>query len=182
MKYFLSTTSLILLAVMISACNIDAPDVNTPTPEILISETPTDMVSPSPTPSMTPSVTPTADVDAVPVVVASPLPTQDPFVPDADGNVNAPTPEPTQGPCPVTVQEGETLTIAANRNLCGNQMTNGLLDAIVLFNENITNANLVSPGLEFFVPLPSATPTPEGLMMTETAAAEQGRSVLGDIG
>ncbi|MEL6306499.1 MAG: hypothetical protein AAFQ52_00070 [Chloroflexota bacterium] len=182
MKYFLSTTSLILLAVIISACNIDAPDVNTPTPEILISETPTDMVSPSPTASPTSSVTPTADVDTVPVVVASPLPTQDPFAPDADGNVNAPTPEPTQGACPAVVQEGETLTIAINRNLCGNAPTIALIDAVVQFNENITNADFVSPGLEFFVPLPTATSTPEGLMMTETAAAERGISVFSGSG
>lgn len=182
MKYFLSTTRLILLAVVISACNIEAPDVNTPTPEILISETPTDMASPSPTASTTPSVTPTADVDAVPVVVASPLPTRDPFAPDADGNVNAPTPEPTQGACPATVRDGETLTQTLIRVPCGNVVNLGLVAAVVQANENITNADLVSPGLEFFVPLPTLTPTPEGFVMTETAAAERGISVFSGSG
>lgn len=172
MKRLFLLCGLSIAALIISACNISVPNV-TPTPEILISETATLEPSISPTASTTPTGTPTQVIDAVPVVVASPLPTQNEFLPDAET-----TPEPTAGPCEVTVQEGETLTQSVLRVPCGNQVNPGLISAIVQFNEDITNADFVSPGLTFFVPLPTLTPTPEGLMMTETAAAQQGISVF----
>ena len=156
-----------LSLLLLTACNLNSPDVE-PSPEILITDTPTIAVSPSPTASLTPSITPTIEIDDVPVIVASPLPTQD----------NAPvlevTPTSTQGPCEVTLQDGEAMTGALLRVPCGNEVTFGLIDAVVAFNDNITNADLLPPGITFFVPLPSATPIPEGADMTATAAAIQG--------
>lgn len=161
-----------LSLLLLTACNLNVPDVE-PSPEILITDTPTMAVSPLPTASLTPSMTPTNEVPDVPVVVASPLPTQD----------NAPVlevmPTETPGPCEVTLLEGEAMTGALLRVPCGNQVTFGLIDAVVAFNDNITNADILPPGITFFVPLPSPTPRPEGADMTATAAAEQGLSLDG---
>lgn len=172
MKRLLSG-SLGLFLFILTACNLTAPEIN-PSPEVLITNTPTVDVEPSLSPSLTPSATPTLEVVDVPVIVATQIPTQNDLVPNLDV-----TPTATRGACEVTVQENETLTIAMNRNLCGNQPTNGLIAAIVAFNENITNADFVSPGLTFFVPLPSPTPIPEGANMTETAAAEDQTIIFG---
>lgn len=158
--------------VLLSACNIAVPDI-TPTPEILITETLTLQVSPSSTTSPIVSPTITQEIVDVPVIVASPLPTQN-TLPVVDV-----TPTATQGPCEVTIQEGETLSLAVNRNLCGNAPRQSLIDAVVAFNDNITNPDVVSAGLVFFVPLPTPTPIPEGADMTQTVAAEQGISVIG---
>src|SRR5690606_3097158 len=137
-------------------------------------ETPTLSASVSPTPSLTPSVTPTREIADVPVVVASQLPTRDDVAPRFDI-----TPTATRGACEVTILDEEALTGALLRVPCGNQVNFGLIDAVVAFNENITNPDLVSPGLTFFVPLPTPTPIPEGASMTETAAAEDDTLVFG---
>ncbi|MGB7341508.1 MAG: LysM domain-containing protein [Phototrophicaceae bacterium] len=171
----LRMSAILCLIFVLSACNISVPDDN-PAPEILITETPTLAISPSPSPSLTASVTPTQEISDVPVIVASQLPTQDNLAPES--NI---TPTPTQGACEATILEGEALIGALLRVPCGNQVTNGLVDAVVAFNDNITNANVVSSGLTFFVPLPSPTPVPEGADMTETAAAERDVTLLGNI-
>lgn len=171
MKRFLVGNA-VLLVFMLTACNIAVPDV-TPTPEILISETAAPDNQATLTPSLTPSITTTLAVNDVPVVVASPIPTEDDFNLVVDV-----TETPTQGPCEVTILDGEALTGALLRVPCGNEVNFGLIDAVVAFNENITNPDFVSPGLTFFVPLPTPTPIPEGANMTETAAAEQGISVF----
>ncbi|MGJ3238950.1 MAG: LysM peptidoglycan-binding domain-containing protein [Anaerolineae bacterium] len=165
MKYSL-IGSVFLIILGLTACNIAVPDVS-PSPEILISDTPT--LENTPTNMPTSSPTATEPMIDVPVIVASPLPTQDDLA-IIPSNV---TPIATQGPCEVTIREGEALTEALLRVPCGNEVNFGLIDAVVAFNENITNANLVSPGLTFFVPLPSPTPTPEGAELTATAAAER---------
>ena len=84
------------------------------------------------------------------------------------------TPVPTQGPCEVTILDGEALTGALLRVPCGNEVNFGLLDAVVAFNDNLSNADFVSPGMTLLVPLPSPTPIPEGADMTATSAALQG--------
>lgn len=166
-------SSIVLSLLILTACNLTTPDVQ-PSPEILITDTSTPDVAPSATASLTPSITPDREIVDVPVVVASALPTDDDLAPIL--NV---TPTSTQGPCEATILDGEALTGALLRIPCGNEVNFGLLDAVVAFNDNITNADFVSPGLIFFVPLPSPTPIPEGADMTETAAAERGVTVFG---
>lgn len=161
-------SSLALSLLILTACNLTTPDIE-PSPEILITDTSTPDVVPSATASLTPSITPTREIVDVPVIVASPLPTENDLAPVINF-----TAIPTQGPCEVTVLDGEALTGALLRIPCGNEVSFGLLDAVVAFNDNITNADFVSPGLTFFVPLPSPTPIPEGADMTETAAADRG--------
>lgn len=160
-----------LFVLLLTACNLTVPDNE---PEILITETPTLSASTSPTPSLTPSITSTSQIVDVPVIVASQIPTRDDLVPNVDV-----TPTATRGACEVTILDNEALTGALLRVPCGNQVNFGLIDAVVAFNENITNPDLVSPGLTFFVPLPTATPIPEGASMTETAAAENDTLVIG---
>lgn len=164
-----------LLVLILTACNLSTPDIN-PSPEVLLSETPTLEASALPSPSLTPSVTPTLEVNDVPVIVASPLPTRDAFVPNPDV-----IPTATQGACEVTILDNEALIGALLRVPCGNEVNFGLVDAVVAFNENITNSDFVSPGLTFFVPLPSPTPIPEGANMTETASAEIDSITFGNI-
>ena len=157
-----------LALLILTACNLTDPDVN-PSPEILITDTSTPDIAPTATASITPSITPTREIADVPVIVASPLPTEDDLVP-----VINESPVPTQGPCEVTIQDGEALTGALLRVPCGNQVNFGLLDAVVAFNDNLANADFVSPGMTLLVPLPSPTPIPEGADMTATSAAIQG--------
>src|SRR5689334_24994961 len=99
MKRLFSLAMLLIFG--LAACNINTPDV-TPTAEILISDTPTSEVVSSATPSITPSLTATREVVDVPVVVASPLPSQSISVPTLDAE-----PSPTVGPCAETVQEND---------------------------------------------------------------------------
>ncbi len=158
--------SFLLLGLLLAACNLNAPDI-TPTPEILISDTPT--LSPSPTVSATPTRTPTQEQVEVPVVISTPVPTEPDLVPDAN------TATPTPSACEVTVQQGDTLTIILFREPCGNQITQGLIDAVVSLNENLANADILPAiGSVLIVPRPTATPIPAGADMTETAAAGMG--------
>jgi hypothetical protein len=160
----------LLMVMMIAACNISTPDI-TPTAEILISDTPTPETSPSATSSPTPSVTATEAVVEVPVQIASPLPTQ---APDSVGPVPDVPPTATTGPCVETVQSGDTLTIILFRQPCGNTVSNDLIRAVVAFNTNITNADILPPvGSEILIPLPTITPTPVNFEITQTAAARQ---------
>lgn len=163
----------LLLVSIMSACNIALPNV-TPTPEVLISETPTPLQSPTTTPSATPLATATSASLEIPVVVASPLPTQL-AVPEVET-----LPTATLAPCPLTIQAGETLLVAVGRVPCGNLPGLPLVDAVVRFNDNLTNPDIVREGLELLVPRPSPTPIPEGLELTQTVAARTGIEVLGD--
>ena len=65
-----------LSLLILTACNLTAPDVN-PSPEILITDTSIPDIAPTATASLTPSITPTREIADVPVIVASPLPTED---------------------------------------------------------------------------------------------------------
>ncbi len=171
--------SLLILSLLLAACNISTPDV-TPTPEVLISETPTLTVSP--TASLMPTTlstgTPSPGFTEVAVVVATAIPT--------DGGLPAPdmaetTPETTAVPgCPATIQQGETLTIALYRVPCNNTVAQGLIDAVVAYNDNIVNPNIINAGTNFIVPPPTPTPIPPGANMTETAAAERGVRIIGN--
>lgn len=171
---FLSIAAFLLIS-FLSACNLDTPNI-TPTPEVLITETPTQVVSPTLTASPTASATATEDIIEVPVIVATPLPLQ----PDAPIVDTIPTETP--APCPATIRSGETLSNAVFRVSCGNSQTFDLIDAVVAFNDNIINPDIVSEGLEFLVPRPSATPIPQGLEMTQTVAAQTGIDSLGGVG
>ncbi len=164
-------TGALLTGALLAACNIDTPEI-TPTPEILISETP--MPSLTPTISATPSQTPTQEQVEVPVVVSTPIPTEPELVPEA----NTPTPTPTF--CEVTVQEGDTLTIILFREPCGNQVNQGLINAVVALNENLANPDVLpSIGSVLRVPRPTPTPVPAGAELTQTAAADTGVEIIG---
>lgn len=167
-----------ILSILLAACNISTPNV-TPTPEVLLSDTPTPQQTATPTITLSPMASPTItpNNDIVPVLVATALPTQ-PVVPAIET-----LPTATPGPCAVTIQAGETLTAALLRVPCDNRVSNGLLQAVVAFNENLSNADFVFEGLELLVPRPSPTPIPEGLEITQTAAAQAGLGdILGNVG
>ncbi|MCA9914505.1 MAG: LysM peptidoglycan-binding domain-containing protein, partial [Anaerolineae bacterium] len=162
---------ILLTGLLLAACNLNAPEI-TPTPEILISDTPT--LSPSPTVSATPTRTPTQEQVEVPVVISTPVPTEPDLVPEAN------TPKPTPSTCEVSVQEGDTLTIMLFREPCGNQITQGLIDAVVALNDNLANADILPAiGSVLIVPRPTATPVPAGIEMTQTAGAESGVTIIG---
>jgi hypothetical protein len=164
--------SALLIAALLAACNIDAPQI-TPTPEILISETPT--ISATPTVSATPSQTATQEQVEIPVVVSTPVPTEPDLVPEAN------TPTPTPSFCEVAVQEGDTLTIMLFRESCGNQVNQGLIDAVVALNENLANPDVLPAiGSTLRVPRPTPTPVPAGLEMTQTASADSGITIIGN--
>jgi hypothetical protein len=163
----------LLLLFGLAACNINTPDI-TPTAEILISDTPTSEIASTPTPGITPSLTATREIADVPVIVASPLPTQSDFVPTSDA-----PPSPTSGPCIETVQVGDSLIGILSRTPCGNEVTFGLVDAVVELNENIANADVLPAiGSTILIPLPTSTPIPEGANMTETQAALDGVEII----
>jgi hypothetical protein len=171
MKRLFSLALLLLFG--LAACNINTPDV-TPTAEILISDTPTQEILSTPTPSITPSLTPTREIVDVPVIIASPLPTQSDFLPTSDAPPTA-----TPGPCVETVQEGDSLITILSRTPCGNQVSFGLIDAVVALNDNIANADILPPiGSTILIPLPSPTPIPAGANETETQAARDGVMLL----
>jgi hypothetical protein len=180
-RYFILKSSLLLISLLLAACNISTPNI-TPTSEILISETPTvqpsPTMSPSPTSAVTATRTPTPGFTEVAVVVATAIPTESGLpAPDAPET----TPEATAIPgCEATIQEGESLTQALFRVSCNNEITNGLIEAVVAYNDNIVNANIVNAGTTFIVPPPTATPIPPGADMTETAAAERGVRIIGN--
>jgi len=166
MQKIFTVAGVLVIGWVLAACNIDAPEI-TPTPEVLISETPT--LSPTATVSATPTQTATQEQVDVPVVISTPVPTEPEFAPEMD------TLTPTPPYCEITVQEGDTLTIMLFRNPCGNQVNQGLIDAVVAFNENLANADILPAiGSVLRVPPPTPTPIPAGADMTETAAAGMG--------
>jgi hypothetical protein len=170
-RLFLS--GIFALMTLLTACNINTPNM-TPTAEALIPDTPLPQIVHSPTPSQTPSLTPTNAVVEVPVVVSSPLPTQD-LMP-----TEMMTPSATPGPCAETVQQGDTLTVILFRNPCGNEITQGLINAVVAINDNLFNPDILPAlGSTILIPLPSPTLIPEGADMTETAQAEDGVIIIG---
>ena len=162
-----------VLAFVLAACNMNMPPM-TPTAEILISDTPTPEIVASPTITITPSLTPTREINEVPVVVASPMPSQT----DAAPTLDVP-PSPTSGPCVETVQTGDTLIQILFRSPCGNEVNQGLIDAVVALNDNIANADILPAiGSTVLIPMPSPTPIPAGADLTQTAAAITGRDVI----
>lgn len=167
MKRLLISGTLFLMLIL-TACNLNISNV-TPTPEVLRTNTATPQIVLSSTPNQTALPTPTSEVIEIPVVVASPLPTQD-LMP-----TEFVSPSPTLGPCPETVQQGDTLTVILFRTPCGNEVSQGLINAVVALNENLFNADILpAVGSTILIPLPSPTPIPMGADMTETAQAETG--------
>lgn len=165
-------SSLGALVMLLTACNITTPNI-TPTPEILVTDTATAEIVLSPIASATVSQTPTSEVD-IPVMVSTPFPTQD-FMP-----TEFITPSPTPGPCPETVQQGDTLTIILFRTPCGNEVTQGLINAVVALNDNLYNPDILpAVGSTILIPLPTSTPIPPGADMTETAEAVDNVTVIG---
>src|SRR5262245_6323495 len=107
MKQWILKIALVIVCGTLAACNITTPPNVTPTAEILISDTPTLDVSPSPSPSPSPSLTATDAVVEVPVLIASPLPSQPP---DSVGPTLDVPPTTTEEPFyRYTIKEGETL-------------------------------------------------------------------------
>lgn len=170
-----SALGLLLAGLLVAACNINTPNNPTPTAEVLISATPTAEATLSSTPSPSPTVTETDVVDDVPVQISTPLPTQ----PDID-MTPLPTATSEAAPCEVTVQQGDTLTIMLFRQPCGNQVNQGLINAVVAFNDNLFDPNILPAiGSTIRVPRPTPTPIPPGADMTETAAAASGVTIIG---
>lgn len=165
-----------VLAFVLAACNMNTPPM-TPTAEILISDTPTPEIVSSPTITITPSLTPTREINEIPVVVASPLPTQAINVPTSDA-----PPSPTSGPCVETVQTGDTLIQILLRTPCGNEVNQGLIDAVVVLNDNISNADfLPAIGSTILIPMPTPTPIPAGADLTQTAAVNNNFDVQNGV-
>jgi len=163
-----------IACMLLAACNISAPIV-TPTAEVLVSNTPTSEVTLTSTPSLTPSSTSRPDEVDVPVIVVT----------IEDNLVSLPTDistaTPTPGACEVVIIEGDTLIQILSRESCGNQRGQALIDAVVALNDNLFDADILPPvGESLLIPRPTPTPIPEGIEMTETAAAERGVRVLGN--
>lgn len=168
-----------MVSALLTACNISTPQEIEPTVEVLISATPTEAVSNTPTPSLTPSATPTPqDVVDVPVIVATPVP--------IDQNIIAePTqilePTPTLTPWVHIVQEGETLGFIMRLQPWGYpQFDEAVINAILQAN-GLASANQLRVGQELIIPFRTPTPIPEGIELTEAAAAQRGVEVIGNI-
>jgi len=160
---------LLVLALLLSACNINAPEmISTPTVELL--ETATPSVTPSPSPTATMSVD---DEVVVPVVVVTPPREDSDMAPTVEL-----TPSPTLGPYEYVIQSGDTmfsiLPQFGYRDLA-------VVDEIVRINPNISNPNILPVGQQMLIPRQTATPIPDGLEMTQTALANVGLQLEGNI-
>lgn len=178
MKQLILNIALVILCSVLAACNIATPNA-TPTVEILISDTPTLAVSPSPTPSSTPSMTATQSIVEVPVLIATPLPTQPP---DSVGPTLDVPPTNTEEPFyRYTIGENETLGYILQLQPWGYPPFDpAIIRAVDELNDNIIDPNfLPPPGSEILIPKRTPTPIPEGIELTETAAASRGESISG---
>jgi hypothetical protein len=181
MKQWILKIALLILGSVLAACNIATPPNVTPTAEILISDTPTLAVTPSPSPSATLPVTPTDAVVEVPVQIASPLPSQPP---DSIGPTLDVPPTNTEEPFyRYTINEGETLGYILQLQPWGYPPFDpAIISAVDEINDNIIDPNfLPPPGSEILIPKRTPTPIPEGIEMTETAAASRGSSISGGL-
>lgn len=167
------------IIILLAACNIAVPQDFTPTPEILISDTPTPDVTDTPTltPSATPSVTPTLqEVVDVPVIVATPMPTQpDLSVPTQEANATN-TPEPWTH----TVQSGETLGFILQLQPWGYPPFDEAIINTVLIANGLTDPSQLREGQVLTIPRRTPTPIPQGIELTQAAAASRGVQSLGN--
>jgi hypothetical protein len=179
MKQLILKNALVLVCSMLAACNIATPPNVTPTAEILISDTPTLAVSPSLSPSPSPSLTATDAVVEVPVLIASPLPSQPP---DSVGPTLDVPPTPTEEPFyRYTIQEGETLGYILQLQPWGYPPFDpAIIQAVDEINDNIIDPNfLPPPGSEILIPKRTPTPIPEGIEITLTASAVRSETLCG---
>jgi hypothetical protein len=178
MKRLITGCALVSLGLIVAACNMNNPNVS-PTAEILISDTPTLAVSPSATASATPSVTATQAIVEVPVLVASPIPSQPP---DSVGPTLEVPPTVSEEPFyRYTIGEQETLGYILQLQPWGYPPYDpAIIRAVVELNDNITNADILPPpGSEILIPKRTPTPIPEGIELTEAAANQRGESIAG---
>ena len=166
---------LIMAAGVLAACNINAP-LPTPTVESLVTETATPDVSPTETPTATATMTltappaPTTALPEIEVIVdtIAPVPTEGPAPVTA-------MPSPTRTPWVYTIQSEDTLGYIIQLQPWGYRYSLDVMQAVVNANDNMTSIDLLPPaGSQIVIPFRTATPIPEGLELTQTAAAEIG--------
>jgi hypothetical protein len=170
---------LLLLLSILTACNLNAPPPELEldaSPALRLSDTPTQSVSRTPSPMVLPSPSATRpQVVDVPILIASPLPTE----PDAMPTVLV-TPTETPGPYVHIVQSGETLGYIMQLQPWGYPaFDEDVINAILQAN-GIASPDSISVGQELLIPRRTPTPIPEGLELTQAAAAERGETIIGD--
>jgi hypothetical protein len=158
--------SLMGLALLVSACNINTP-APTPTVQPLLTESPTATVSP------TPSQTATSEITLTPtqvVSIATPLPTAVSALPTIP-----PTAVVTEGPYVYVIREGETLGFILQQQPWGYPPFDpAIINAVVQLNGMVNGDLLPPPGTELLIPRRTPTPIPEGADLTATSDANLG--------
>lgn len=173
----LTLAALLALSAM-TACNLIAPDTIS-TPTVVPTDTPMRTVSPtatsSPTPSRTPTQAPaTTAAPTIPVVVATRAPVTQ------AAPTEAVTPTETPGPYVHRVQSDETLGFIIQQYGYGYSVP--VMELVVQINPNVFNMNVLPIGQDILIPRQTATPIPEGLEITQTAASAFGEFVPGSGG
>lgn len=178
MRQFATILLLLATSALLTACNISTPDNLEPTVEVLITNTPTQAVSDTPTPSLTPSSTPTPqDVVDIPVIVATPVPIDNMVIGEPTQSLE---PTPTLTPWIHIVREGETLGAIMQFQPWGYPPFDPAVMNAILNANGLATANQLRVGQELVIPFRTATPIPEGIELTQAAAAERGVEVIGN--
>ncbi len=145
---------IVLIAALLTGCELSQVPQATPTTEIesLVTSSPTVDIT------MTPSVTLTA-----------PPQMEQPATP----TLNTPTPMPTDSPTPdpyatYIIQPGDTMNYIIQLPPW-NYRSDFVVNEILRLNPFITNANNLPAGASVLIPLPTATPSPEGFALTASA-------------
>ncbi len=166
MKIFRNVSIGTLLVVVMSACNINAPQpLITPTAELLVSETPT----PLPTLTTTSTNMPAPTDTIAPVIVQSdtPLPPVQPTMP--------PAPTETPGPYVHVIQPNDTLGYILQLQPWGYPPFDQAVIAEVVRLNNLRSADVLPPpGSELLIPRRTPTPIPVGIELTQTSDANLG--------
>ncbi|TVR19049.1 MAG: hypothetical protein EA396_13700 [Anaerolineaceae bacterium] len=161
------TISLIIIGgLTLSACNFDAQEEVTLTPEVIIDEpvvplpeiTDTPAFTDTPQPSATTTVTSTPSLTPSPEpteVAVQPTPTPPPPPTDAPTEIVPPTEE--LGPWEYVVQPNETLIEIIQRPPF-NYRTLDVIPEIVRINANLPNADFLPVGDTILIPRPTADP------------------------
>lgn len=171
MKIGMIVSSMIFI---LSACNMNNPDIPTPTVQSNATDTPTLL------PSDTPTLTATDMPDAPPTLTIA-VPSDEPQLATATETstplppTDIPLPTATLGPFEYVIQEGDTLMYIIQLPQHGYDYELNVAQQVVDLNDNMTSIDFLPPvGSTILIPRPTSTATPEGLASTQQVLATIG--------